>query len=174
MAQLGRSFSLSVPSVIRVCLRRYRSPYSLDRLYPGSSSNPKTFSIPVTPAKPADKQFNGFIPLDKVEVQFDSHKTRSAEVRFRVEQCDWIPGTIREKFLQKFKHRIDKDGYFCVRSDRTRVGSINLADCLDKLRFSIHECAEIDDPTKGVQEEIEKLRTKQEIEAKKKLQVKKT
>jgi len=174
MAHFGCSLSPRLAiSLLKMFVRRYTSPYSLEKLYPDSSMDPNTFSIPISPTKSTDQQFNGFIPLDKVQLRFDSGGTRSAEVRFRVGECDWIPTSIRERFLQKYKHRIDKDGLFCVRSDRTRVGSVNLADCLDKIRFSIHECAELEGgPAKSVQEEIEELRRKKEIETKIKLQVK--
>jgi len=127
----------------------------------------------------ATKQFDGTIPMEKLDVSYSpfegdaSGPSARAEVKFRVKECDWIPSPARERFFETFKHRIDRDGYFVVRSERTRVGSLNVADCLDKLRFSIRECADSDsNRAKDVKQNNEELRRKKEIESKMKLQMK--
>jgi len=151
MTQIGRVLLFCKSGLTATTFSRaYRSPYSLEKLYPDSVSDSQKFSIPINPSKPGDKEFNGFIPLDKLEIKSDLPKSRATEIRFRIKDCDWIPTSIKEKFFQKYGHRIDKDGFFSVRSDRTRVTSMNVADCLDKLRFSINECASDERPRSKV------------------------
>lgn len=52
--------------------------------------------------------------------------------------ADWIPEPVRVKFAELVKNQLTKDGYFVVKSDRTRSQHLNLADALDKLRGMIH------------------------------------
>lgn len=49
----------------------------------------------------------------------------------------------------QFNYRITKDGYFVVRSERTRSPHLNLADCLDKIRYTVRELeTDIENETK--------------------------
>jgi len=178
MAQLARRTLIKLGVGIdfrsmKFLTRSYRSAYSLEKLYPNSFTDSKSISVPINPSKESDQEFNGFLPIDKLRIDYDLQNSKTAEIRFQVKECDWLPAKIRDKFFKKFKHRIDKDGFFCVRSSRTTVASMNLADCLDKLRFSIRECADEEVGREvHTKEQVEELRRKQEIEAKKRLQVK--
>ncbi|VDP03438.1 unnamed protein product [Soboliphyme baturini] len=55
-----------------------------------------------------------------------------------------------------YEHKISKSGHLTITSERTRSQHLNLADCLDKLRFSIRECEKETRP-KGLSEEDMKI-----------------
>ncbi|KRZ21029.1 Peptidyl-tRNA hydrolase ICT1, mitochondrial, partial [Trichinella pseudospiralis] len=61
------------------------------------------------------------------------------EVRFHVCTAKWIPQKTRDQFMKDYCHKLTKNGILCIRSERTRSQFLNLADCLDKLRYSIRE-----------------------------------
>lgn len=65
-----------------------------------------------------------------------------AEVRFHLTSADWIPEPVRIKLAEMVKNQISKEGYFIVKSDRTRSQQLNLADSLEKLRNLIHSAAQ--------------------------------
>ncbi|CAL1299418.1 unnamed protein product [Larinioides sclopetarius] len=117
------SRTLNLYSLIAV--RSFKSEYSLDRIYPQSSLNlSKPKEIKGTPGK-----FSGFVPLVNTKV----------EVRFHVATASWIPDLARENLLKLHQNQITKDGFMILRSDKTRLQTLNLADCMDKLRCYIRE-----------------------------------
>uniref|UniRef100_A0A915KK72 Large ribosomal subunit protein mL62 n=1 Tax=Romanomermis culicivorax TaxID=13658 RepID=A0A915KK72_ROMCU len=134
----------------KLAARSYKSNYDPETFYKNNPDLRNAVNTPQAPSGPDMKEFNGFIPMEKLKVSYclstgpgGSHVNRTetrAEVRFHVKTADWIPENVREKFFEKYHHRINKEGFFVVRSERTRYQSLNLADCMDKLRFSIREC----------------------------------
>ncbi|TGZ60443.1 hypothetical protein CRM22_008534 [Opisthorchis felineus] len=102
-------------------------------------------------------EFSGHIPLDDLQFTYSCasgpggqhvNKTRSkVEVRFHVPSASWIPEPVRARLLEKEAHRITKDSFFIIASDRTRKQVLNQADCLERIRRLIRECvAEINKP----------------------------
>ena len=65
-----------------------------------------------------------------------------AEIRFHLASAEWIPEPVRAKLAQRVKNQLSKEGYFIVKSDRTRSQQLNLADTLDKLRDLIQSTAQ--------------------------------
>jgi peptidyl-tRNA hydrolase ICT1 len=65
-----------------------------------------------------------------------------AEIRFHLASAEWIPEPVRVKLAEKLKNQLSKEGYFIVKSDRTRSQHLNLADTLDKLRDLIQSTAQ--------------------------------
>ncbi|VDP33541.1 unnamed protein product [Echinostoma caproni] len=60
------------------------------------------------------------------------NKTKSkVEIRFHVPSASWIPDEA---------HRITKDQYFVISSDRTRKQILNQADCMERIRRMVREC----------------------------------
>lgn len=80
--------------------------------------------------------------FEKFDFQIENFGFFKAEIRFNLSEAKWIPAAVRQRLGAKFPHRLSKDGDFVVRSDRTTVGSLNVADCLDKLRNSLWECVD--------------------------------
>jgi len=133
----------------RACLSGFSSNYSLDKLYPNSRLD--ITSLPKQPES-NDKKFNGFIPIDRLEVHYSRSSgpggqhvncvSTKAEIRFQVASANWIPEHIRSKLIEKMKNQITKEGYLVMKSDRTRSQQLNLADALDKVRNLIFDVAE--------------------------------
>ena len=91
-------------------------------------------------------------PTDKIEVNYVRSSgpggqnvnclSTKAEIRFHLATADWIPEPVRAKLAEKLRKQISRDGYFIIKSDRTRFQHLNLADGLDKLRNIIHVVAQ--------------------------------
>ena len=52
-----------------------------------------------------------------------------------------IPDDVRERFIAKYKRRINKEGDVVITSQRFRNQGRNVADCLDKLRDMLRSVA---------------------------------
>ncbi|XP_016964512.1 peptidyl-tRNA hydrolase ICT1, mitochondrial [Drosophila biarmipes] len=156
----------------------YKSDLSLDKLYP--SSRLQIYTPPPPPPGSGNK-FNGFIPMDRLEITYSRSSgpggqhvntvNTKVDVRFKVAQADWIPEQTRQKLLQVLANRITKEGYFYIKSDLTRSQQMNLADALEKLRAIIRsqEALEAAPPS---EETLEKLRRRHERAARERLQLK--
>ncbi|KAH8244285.1 hypothetical protein KR026_005436 [Drosophila bipectinata] len=156
----------------------YKSDLSLDKIYPSARLQLYT---PPPPPPGSDNKFNGFIPVDKLEITYSRSSgpggqhvntvNTKVDLRFKLAEADWIPEQTRQKLLKTLANRITKDGYFYIKSDLTRSQQMNLADALEKLRTIIRaqEAAEASPPS---EETLEKLRRRQERAARERLQMK--
>lgn len=63
-------------------------------------------------------------------------------MHWRVTQSPSIPDDVRQRFIDRFHRRINKDGDLVVHSQRFRDQGRNVADCISKLREMLLEVAE--------------------------------
>lgn len=90
-------------------------------------------------------RFNGIIPIKKLIIDACRNSSPGAQhvsrvsVAFHVETADWLPEDTRKKLLEIHASRISKDGLLTIRSDKTRTQTLNIADCMDRLRCYISE-----------------------------------
>ncbi|XP_047529470.1 peptidyl-tRNA hydrolase ICT1, mitochondrial [Vanessa atalanta] len=125
----------------------YKSAISLETLYPNSSLKLTTPAFTPNP----DEKFSGYIPIDKLDIKYSAssgpggqnvNKVHTkVDLRFKVDEADWIPKEIREKMLELHSKKLSKEGFLILRSDVTRSQQLNLADCLQKLRNIIREAS---------------------------------
>jgi ribosome-associated protein len=59
-----------------------------------------------------------------------------------------VPSDVRDRFCQKYRRRISKEGLFVMHSERFRDQGRNVADCLEKLRLMLLEVAQAPRPRK--------------------------
>ncbi|CAF0979041.1 unnamed protein product [Didymodactylos carnosus] len=137
--------------IINPC-RSYKSALAYEKLFPKSSSlNILTEdNVQVkSPTKESDEQFNGFIPIDKIEInhrhsrgpggQHVNKNLTGVEVRFHLDTATWIPNWIKPRIKDLYGNRINKDGYFITFSDETRHQLLNQAHCFDRIRAIIRD-----------------------------------
>ncbi|XP_017858119.1 PREDICTED: peptidyl-tRNA hydrolase ICT1, mitochondrial [Drosophila arizonae] len=158
----------------------YKSDLSLDKIYPNARL--QLYTPPPPPPGSGDK-FNGYIPMDKLEISYSrssgpggQHVNTSntkVDVRFKLSEAHWIPEKTREKLLKALANKLNKEGYYFIKSDLTRSQQMNLADALEKLR-SLIRAQELDEPTAPSEETVEKLRRRQEKAARERLQLKRS
>ena len=84
------------------------------------------------------------IPLAEFEITFarsggpggqNVNKVNSkAVLRWAPGRSRWLPEAVRERFLQKYAHRLTNEGELLVTSQRYRDAPRNSQDCLEKLR----------------------------------------
>jgi protein subunit release factor B len=89
------------------------------------------------------------IPRHKIDVSFSTSSgpggqnvnklSTKAEIRFKIDEADWIPESVRERLRKRQHGRINKDGEFSVVSQRFRFQDQNLKDCFDKLEEFLKE-----------------------------------
>ncbi|KAJ6216130.1 hypothetical protein RDWZM_007287 [Blomia tropicalis] len=157
---------------------KFSSNHSLDKLYPQSST---ASSAEIDKSFDGDK-FTGYIPIKKLDI---THCTSSGPggqnvnrvhtkvtVKFHVQSADWIPDEVKKRISELHKNSINKDGYWLIRSDKTRQQSLNLADCMDKLRCYVAEATKppILEPT---HETLEIIKARRERAAIRRLETKK-
>ncbi|XP_020807204.1 peptidyl-tRNA hydrolase ICT1, mitochondrial [Drosophila serrata] len=156
----------------------YKSDLSLDKIYPSARLQLYT---PPPPPPGSNNKFNGFIPMDKVEITYSRSSgpggqhvntvNTKVDLRFKLAEAEWIPEQTRQKLLKELANRITKDGYFYIKSDLTRSQQMNLADALEKLRTIIRS-QEVVEAAPPSEETLEKLRRRQERAARERLQLK--
>lgn len=112
--------------VIPVWCRSYKSDISLDKLYPASGD----------PQPPTE----GGIPMKDVQVfDHDPSNPYRVQVRVHLDSVQWISAEAKGRLRSLCKPYIDCEGHLVIASDKTRKKTINLADCLDKLRCMVRE-----------------------------------
>jgi len=153
---LKSSHQLNDPHNLHLLARRcctYKSVYGLDMIHPGSSPADISLDLQHTLVKQYSNEtrdkFSGFIPIQALQIrsmrgsgpggQSVNKSNSKVEVRFNVQEADWIPLWIKKKFTENQKHRINKDNEFIISSEKTRTMLLNQADCMDRIRHYIRE-----------------------------------
>ncbi|TRY78892.1 hypothetical protein TCAL_06889 [Tigriopus californicus] len=78
------------------------------------------------------------------------------ELRFHVDSAKWMDEDTKHKFKNRFQSLITGEGYFIVRSEKTRSQSQNQADAISKLRTNIN-VALTPEPAKFTEEELKSI-----------------
>jgi len=61
------------------------------------------------------------------------------QIRFHVDSAGWMPYEVRQRFQQRFKNSINKDGYFIMESQEHRTQTANRKTVLSKLHRNVLE-----------------------------------
>ncbi|XP_050078564.1 peptidyl-tRNA hydrolase ICT1, mitochondrial [Anopheles maculipalpis] len=156
----------------------YKSDLALETIYPNSSLRLYT---PSAPAPKPDGSFNGYIPLDKVNITYSRSSgpggqnvntvSTKVDLRFHLQTATWLSENTRNRLAQMQKGRITKDGFLVIKSELTRSQQMNTADALEKLR-SFVRLAEQPVTTEPSSETVEKLRRRHEKAARERLAMK--
>lgn len=104
----------------------------------------------------AVKRFNGIIPIKRLVIdacrssgpggQNVNKKNTKVSVSFHLETADWLPDETRKKLSEIHASKLSKEGFLTIRSDKTRTQTLNLADCMDRLRCYISEAEQPPEP----------------------------
>ncbi|XP_058452421.1 large ribosomal subunit protein mL62 [Malaya genurostris] len=179
LSLLQKCMSLRILSPYHAMERNYsfKSDLSLDRIYP--SSNLRLYTV--NPPPSVDNKFNGFIPLDKLDITYSRssgpggqnvNTTNSkVDVRFHLESAAWLSEGTRKRLAEQHKSRINKDGYLVIKSELTRSQQMNMADILEKLRTYIREAKKPQSAELSPETE-EKLRRRHEKATRERLAIK--
>jgi len=153
----------------------FQSAYSIDKIYPGANARDianlihheyaKQYSVEVR------EKFSGFIPPDALQFRYmrssgpggQSVNTSNSkvEVRFNLDEADWIPIWIKKQFMEDQKNRINKKNEFVITSEVTRTQLLNQADCMDRIRHYIREAEVKATPKEIDPEEVERMKKSQ-------------
>ncbi|XP_014469971.1 PREDICTED: peptidyl-tRNA hydrolase ICT1, mitochondrial [Dinoponera quadriceps] len=140
----------------------FKSAVSLKNLYPESKQKLYTPSFVPDPKL----KFDGFIPLDKINITYSASSgpggqnvnrvNTKVDLRLKLSTATWLAEDIRTKLAEQYKNKINKDGYLIIKSDLTRSQHLNLADALEKLRAMIRST--LVEPPKPSPESEERIR----------------
>ncbi|XP_070379936.1 large ribosomal subunit protein mL62-like [Dermacentor albipictus] len=149
MAALRRlGCSATMRPLLPALCRSYKSDVSLDKLYPASN----TAQTP---------PLEGGVQMKDVQIyDHDPANPYRVEIRVHLDSARWISQEARDRLRLTCKPFIDSRGNLVFASDKTRKKSINLADCLDKLRCMLRELSR--PPPNNVPETRFTLRAKHE------------
>lgn len=125
----------------------------------------KRFDLSSKSDNPSDL-FKKDIPVKELQLSY-SHSSgpggqnvnkvnSKVELRFHVDSARWLDQDTKDKFKNKFQSVITGDGYFIVRSEKTRSQAQNQADAILKLRTNIN-MALMPEPPKFTEEELESI-----------------
>lgn len=64
-----------------------------------------------------------------------------AVLRWDIDSSPSLANDVRERFRQRFRRRITREGELVISSQRYRDRARNIADCMDKLRAMLREVA---------------------------------
>lgn len=98
---------------------------------------------------PSDRRFDGIIPIKKILIdacrssgpggQNVNKRNTKITLSFHLESVDWLANETKTRLAEIHKNKLSKEGFLIIRSDKTRTQTLNIADCLDKLRCYISE-----------------------------------
>ncbi|CAG9798326.1 unnamed protein product [Chironomus riparius] len=171
------SYSLCNRNIKTLTASYFKSDISLDKLYPNSKQNIFT---PSPPSLDKDK-FNGFIPVNQLQITYDRSSgaggqnvnkvATKVDLRFHVDNANWISDAIKNRLKEDHKMKINKEGFLIIKSELTRYQQMNLADALAKLRTLIR-AAETPKRPEMSTETLEKIRKRQVMAANQRLLLK--
>ncbi|XP_003386495.1 PREDICTED: peptidyl-tRNA hydrolase ICT1, mitochondrial-like [Amphimedon queenslandica] len=121
----------------------------------GNEDKPKVFKKPV--------------PRDKLDIRFSRSSgpggqnvnklSTKAEVRFNVQEADWLPDRVKERLKEMFGTKINKLGEIIVTSQVYRTQYQNLEDAIKKLTKILEEASELpNEPSEAKLARIRKLK----------------
>ncbi|VDK88547.1 unnamed protein product [Litomosoides sigmodontis] len=97
-----------------------------------------------------DGEFNGCIPIDKVEKRFMRSSgpggqnvnmvNTKCQIRFNLNEADWLSSKMQEIFRKRFPRLLNKQHDVVISSDKSRIQAENQEDCFNKLRMMLLEC----------------------------------
>ncbi|CAH1389120.1 unnamed protein product [Nezara viridula] len=147
----------------------FESSISLKNLYPSSSHS---LTAPVKIPENQNLKFNGFIPIDKLNITYcrssgpggqNVNKVNTkVDIRFNLESAEWIDDEVKKKLADLYNTRINRDGYFIIKSDKTRSQFYNQADAITILREMIFKAAKACVVQEPSQETLHILRKRKE------------
>eukprot|EP00128_Syssomonas_multiformis_P003899 Colp12_sorted_trinity150504_noHs@12117 len=96
--------------------------------------------------------YEGPLPKNRLSISFAksggpggqnvNNVNTKAEVRFKLDDADWIPAWVRKKLREQQANKINKDGELVISSQRTRTQKGNLDDAFEKLEEMLYAASE--------------------------------
>ena len=114
--------------------RFFKSEIHTDNLYPGSKVSDK-FAVVEPPGTSDLPSFSGVIPVKEIELTYTGSSApggqnvnkihTKVEARFNLDNAKWLNDDTKDILREKWKTQLTKDGFFVVKSERTRSRQLN-------------------------------------------------
>ena len=114
--------------------RFFKSEIHTDNLYPGTKVSDK-FVVAEPPSASDLPSFNGVIPVKEIELTYIKSSApggqnvnklaTKVEARFHLDNAKWLNDETKSILKDKWKTQLTKEGYFVVKSERTRSQQLN-------------------------------------------------
>ena len=115
--------------------RCFQSDIHTDNLYPGSKVSDKFASVEIKDIANTSSLFNGIIPIKELDLTYSgssapggqnvNKNSTKVEARFKLETASWLSKEAKDILKEKWTGQLTKDGYFVVKSERTRSRHLN-------------------------------------------------
>ena len=122
------------PSVV-ISNRKFKSEIHTDNLYPGSTIEDRFASVDLQKLSNKSSLFSGVIPVKEIDLTYSGSSSpggqnvnKSAtkvEARFKLDSASWLNTETKDILKDKWKGQLTKEGYFVVKSERTRSQQLN-------------------------------------------------
>jgi len=139
------------PSIV-ISNRKFKSEIHTDNLYPGSTIEDRFATVDLQKLSNKSSLFSGVIPIKEIDLTYSgssspggqnvNKSSTKVEARFKLDSATWLNTETKDILKEKWKGQLTKEGYFVVKSERTRSQQLNQADVFAKLRHAIWQALE--------------------------------
>lgn len=116
--------------------RNFKSDIHTDELYPGSKITDRFGAVDLSTLGSSSKSpFDGIIPVKDITITYTGSSApggqnvnkiaTKVDARFKLETANWLSDEMKGILREKWKGQLTKEGYFVVKSERTRSQLLN-------------------------------------------------
>ena len=140
-------YEMSCGSATNISKRWFKSDLHTDNLYPGSKVSDRFKVVDPTSLVKSSATFSGVIPVKELDIRYSgssapggqnvNKSATKVEARFNLESASWLSAETKDVLKEKWEGQLTKDGYFVVKSERTRSQLLNQVYSLNKIMYVI-------------------------------------
>ena len=122
------------PSIV-ISNRKFKSEIHTDNLYPGSTIEDRFATVDLQKLSNKSSLFSGVIPIKEIDLTYSgssspggqnvNKSSTKVEARFKLDSATWLNAETKDILKEKWKGQLTKEGYFVVKSERTRSQQLN-------------------------------------------------
>ena len=131
----SRNLNFIIKPSIVISSRKFKSEIHTDNLYPGSTTEDRFATVDLQKLSNKSSLFSGVIPIKEIDLTYSgssspggqnvNKSSTKVEARFKLDSATWLNKETKDILKEKWKGQLTKEGYFVVKSERTRSQQLN-------------------------------------------------